>query len=90
MACFGGPDGIKFTVVKNAQSPGRHGWLVLLMAFAVIGQPLAQIQIAEIDAVGDLTDGLGRGEDWIELVNVGEGTQSGFLNTAQQSKQLWV
>ena len=32
----------------------------------------AQIQIAEIDAFGDLEDGLGRGEDWIELVNVGD------------------
>ena len=76
LTCFGGPDGIKFPVMMKAQSPGRHGWLVLLMAFAVIGQPLAQIQIAEVDAVGDLTDGLGRGEDWIELVNVGEDTQA--------------
>lgn len=32
----------------------------------------AQVQIAEIDAFGDLEDGLGRGEDWIELVNVGD------------------
>lgn len=36
------------------------------------GAVAAQVYISEVDAFGTVEDDLGRGEDWIELVNAGE------------------
>ena len=47
--------------------------LAVAMLFASSVVPVqAQVLIGEVDPFGDLADGLGRGEDWIELVNAGE------------------
>lgn len=58
--------------MNKTTSAGQSFLGVLLILLAFSGQVTSQIQIAEIDAFGELEDGLGRGEDWIELVNVGE------------------
>lgn len=48
---------------------------VLILAFLSLWTGLTpvlgQVRIAEVDPTGDLPDALGRGEDWIELVNEG-------------------
>lgn len=57
--------------MKNSEAYG-HICKGVLFTFLVFSGPLtAQVQIAEVDAFGNLEDGLGRGEDWIELVNAG-------------------
>ena len=57
--------------MKNSEAYGRICKGVLFTFLVFSGPLTAQVQIAEVDAFGNLEDGLGRGEDWIELVNAG-------------------
>src|SRR6056300_1088317 len=56
---------------RNRGRVWRASTLLLILA-SFGGSVFGQILINEVDAYGTLEDALGRGEDWVELVNAGE------------------